>query len=316
MVNISNLHKPVLLKEVLENLHVKDGGVYVDATFGRGGYSRAILNKSDCQLYAFDRDPNVIDFAKDLKQEFGDNFYFISDKFSNMQARLEEIGVAEIDGIVLDLGVSSMQLDNEDRGFSFNSSARLDMRMNNSQGISAFEVVNYKSESELSNIIKNFGEEKKHRQIARNIVLTRAKNEITTALELSKIIQDVYKGQKIGKINPATKTFQAIRIFVNNELEELKKVLNISLNLLKKGGRLLVVSFHSLEDSCVKSFFRKYSGYKEKNISRYDLRNLSNQEPQKYPLSIAFSKAIKPSEEEIKDNIRSRSSRLRVAIKN
>lgn len=299
----------------MENLQVKDKEIYVDGTFGAGGYSTAILSKANCNLYAFDRDHNVLGFVDSLKAKFPKNFHFINDQFSNMKSRLNKLDINEVDGIVLDLGVSSMQLDEEERGFSFNSNAKLDMRMDQNKEISAFEVVNYKSEKELSNIIRDFGEEKKHRHIAKKIISKREEKEITTALELAEIVRGVYGNYNKKKIDPATKTFQAIRIFVNDELGELKLVLTSALSLLKKGGRLLVVSFHSLEDAYVKRFFRQNSGYNDRSISRYDPRNLLN-EDQEYQLSLPINKAIKPSKLEIEENVRSRSSRLRIAIKN
>lgn len=313
LLDNKNFHKSVLLDEVITNLEVCDNKVYVDGTFGAGGYSRAILSKADCTLYAFDRDLTVEKFANNLRDEFSDRFNFIHDKFSNMKNSLENIGVKEVDGIVLDLGVSSMQLDEDDRGFSFNSKARLDMRMDNSIGISAFDVVNHKSEKELSDIIRNFGEDRKHRQIAKNIIKHREKAEINTAIELANIIREVYGKYNPKKIDPATKTFQAIRIFINDELGELKKALNDALDLLKKGGKLLVVSFHSLEDSYVKKFFRDNSGYNDRNISRYVPQDL--QQSNDHKLSVLNAKAIKPSQQEIDNNIRARSSRLRTAIK-
>ncbi len=309
-----NFHKSVLLDEVLTNLNVRDNEIYVDGTFGAGGYSGAILNKANCTIYAFDRDLTVKRFADNLKEKFSDRFHFIHDQFSNMKDNLMRLGVKEVDGVILDLGVSSMQLDEENRGFSFNSKARLDMRMDDSTGISAFEVVNYKTEKELSDIIRDFGEDRKHRKIAKAIIDNREKKEITTAIELADIIRGVYGNYNPKKIDPATKTFQAIRIFINDELGELKQALIGALELLKKGGRLLIVSFHSLEDSYVKKFFRDNSGYNDRNISRYTPQDLSKNN-ENYKLSLPFSKAIKPSKEEIENNIRSRSSRLRIAIR-
>lgn len=310
-----NFHKPVLLDEVLENLQVKDNEIYVDCTFGAGGYSGAILNVANCELYAFDRDENVTKFSDKLSEKFPNNFHFINEKFSNLKNSLENYNINKVDGVVLDLGVSSMQLDEEERGFSFNSPARLDMRMDRTKGISAFEVVNYESEKELSRIIKEFGEENKNRLIAKKIVEKRQEKEIVTAVELAQIVRGVYGKYNPKKIDPATKTFQAIRIFVNDELGELKLVLNDVLDVLKSGGRLLVVSFHSLEDSYVKRFFRDNSGYNDRSVSRYDPSNLLNQN-KKYSLFVPINKAIQPSEVEVKNNIRSRSARLRVAIRN
>jgi len=299
----------------MENLQVKDNETYVDCTFGAGGYSGAILKKANCNLYAFDRDESVKKFADGFAEKFPNHFHFINEKFSNLKNSLKERNIEKVDGVVLDLGVSSMQLDQEDRGFSFNSNAKLDMRMDRSKGISAFEVVNYESEKELARIIRDFGEENKSRLIAKKIVEKREEKEIVTALELAQIVRGVYGKYNPKKIDPATKTFQAIRIFVNDELGELRLVLDDVLDVLKSGGRLLVVSFHSLEDSYVKRFFRENSGYNDRSTSRYDPVNLLN-ENKKYRLSVPVNKAIMPSETEIENNIRSRSSRLRVAIRN
>ncbi len=304
-------HKPVLLKEVLEALSPKDGEVFIDGTFGAGGYSKAILQAANVRVIGFDRDANVQKFAQGLSVEFGDKFQFIHSPFSMMENEVSE----KVDGIVLDLGVSSMQLDEENRGFSFSSQARLDMRMDSSSGISAFEVVNSFEEVELSKIIRDFGEEKKHRRIAKKIVEARQKGEITTGLELAEIVKKVY-GFQAGKIHPATKTFQAIRIFVNDELGELKQALEASKNMLKSGGRLVIVSFHSLEDSLVKAFMRQESGYNDRNFSRYEPSSVLEGKQKEYEFFLPKGSAIKPSEEELRENIRSRSSRLRLMVKN
>ncbi len=303
-------HKPVLLKEVLEALKPKNGEVFIDGTFGAGGYSKAILQAADVKVIGFDRDENVKKFAQDLGEEFGDRFQFIHSPFSMMEEQVSE----KVDGIVLDLGVSSMQLDEEERGFSFSSSARLDMRMDSSSGISAFEVVNSFEEAELSKIIGDFGEERNHRRIAKRIVEARKKKEIVTGLELAEIVKKVY-GFQVGKIHPATKTFQAIRIFVNDELGELKKALGAAQNMLRSGGRLAVVSFHSLEDSLVKSFVRQESGYNDRVFSRYEPPSVLVDQVKVHNFSLPKGSVIKPSDEELRENIRSRSARLRVAIK-
>ena len=350
-MNNYQVHKSVLIKEVLEALNPKDGEVFIDGTFGAGGYTRAILEAANCRVFGLDRDQNVEKFAKELKKEFGDKFNFIKSPFSLMEEcipkllesskdllrhagphkcgaatirrenkeiypRLESLGYVDqkVDGIVLDLGVSSMQLDEEGRGFSFSSSAKLDMRMDSSSGISAFEVVNEFEEVELSKIIRDFGEEKKHRIIVKKIVEARQKGPINTGLELAEIVKKVY-GFQVGKIHPATKTFQAIRIFVNDELGELQRALEASKQMLKKDGRLVVVSFHSLEDSLVKSFLREESGYNDRNFSRYEPQSNSLGQQKIYNFSLPKGSSIKPSEAELKENIRSRSARLRSAIK-
>ena len=304
-------HKPVLLKEVLESLSPKDNEVFIDGTFGAGGYSKAILQAANVNLIGFDRDKNVQKFVQNLSSEFGNRFQFICSAFSRMASEIVE----KVDGIVLDLGVSSMQLDEEERGFSFSSSAILDMRMDSSSGISAFEVVNGFEEVELSKIIRDFGEEKKHRNIAKKIVEARSKGEIKTGLELAEIVKKVY-GFQVGKIHPATKTFQAIRIFINDELGELKAALEASKKLLKPGGRLVIVSFHSLEDSLVKAFMRQESGYNDRNFSRYEPISALAELKKEFEFYLPQGSAIKPGDEELKENIRSRSARLRLAIKN
>jgi 16S rRNA (cytosine1402-N4)-methyltransferase len=309
-VNKQNPHKPVLIKEVLESLNPKDGEIFIDGTFGAGGYSKAILQSSNVELIGFDRDLSAKKFAVKLDEEFGEKFTFIHSPFSQMGERVER----KVDGIVLDLGVSSMQLDEEERGFSFNSNTKLDMRMDQSSGISAFEVINEFDEAQLAKIIFEFGDERKSRQIAKRIVAAREKEAIETCSRLAEIVFKVFGFQK-GKIHPATKTFQAIRIFVNDELGELKKALESATDLLKEDGRLVVVSFHSLEDSIVKKFFREKSGYFDRPTSRYALESL-NLEAKEFEFSLVKNSAIKPNEEELKENIRSRSARLRFGIRN
>lgn len=311
-MNQHQFHTSVLLKEVLENLKPQDNEIYIDGTFGAGGYSRAILESANCAVYGFDRDYSVKKFADVLGQEFKDRFHFIHSPFAEMLKMMAAQKIDQVDGIVLDLGVSSMQLDEEGRGFSFSSSAKLDMRMDDRITVSAFEVVNEMSEADLTKIIRDFGEEKKSRIIAKKIVEKRQFGPITSCLDLAEIVKKVY-GWQVGKIHPATKTFQAIRIFVNDELGQLRQALQSAKQLLRTGGRLVVVSFHSLEDSMVKSFLREESGYNDRNISRY--QPVMNQS-RIHSFSLPKGSAIKPGEDELKNNIRSRSSRLRVAIKN
>jgi len=308
-------HKPVLLKEVLENLKPKDGEIYIDGTFGAGGYSRAILQKANCRVYGFDRDISVKKFADKLHEEFGDNFHFIKSEYSQIKEQMANLGISEVDAVILDLGVSSMQLDEDERGFSFNSNHKLDMRMDRSCGVSAYEVVNQFSQAELTKIIKEFGEEKRAYQIAKKIIAARNKGVIETAAQLADIARSAYGYKKSGRIDSATKTFQAIRIFVNDELGELKKGLTAAKSILRKNGRLIVVSFHSLEDSFVKNFMREESGYNQLNYSRYDPKVLMD-EKKEFSFTILKNGAIKPSDEELEENIRARSARLRVAIKN
>lgn len=298
-------HFPVMLPEVLENLRPCEGGLYVDATFGNGGYSEAILRAADCKVIALDRDPSVLPRVNELKQEFGSRFEFRAGQFGNFSQLIEE----SIDGAVFDIGVSSMQLDEAERGFSFSKEAPLDMRMSKN-GTSAADLVNSLKEEDLANLIYKYGEERKSRSIARKIAEYRKTKQITTTKELAEIIYTVIH-RTPNSIDPATRTFQALRIAVNNELEELEKGLSGATERLKPGGRLVVVDFHSLEDRIVKNFFKEHAG-KEARSSRYmpDLTIKTG--------SITFSecsKAITPSQEEIAQNSRSRSAKLRYAVK-
>lgn len=303
-------HKPVMLKEVLHHLKAKDGETYLDCTFGAGGYSRAILQSANCQLYAIDRDILAQEFALNLQEEFPQNFHFLRGQFSNCQELLQKAGIKEIDAMVLDIGVSSMQLDLMERGFSFDSDEKLDMRMDQNSYPSAFEVVNEMSESDLARIIKDFGDEPKARQIAKRIIAARQQNTITSCRNLADIARSLYIGY--SKTDAATRTFQAIRIFVNSELDELKQALNASLALLKKGGRLIVVSFHSLEDAIVKNFLKEQAGL-SKTFSRY--QPLTNEDEVEKKFKIITKSSISPTSEEVKNNIRARSAKMRVAIK-
>lgn len=298
-------HYPVMLKEVLQYLAPVDGGVYVDATFGNGGYSEAILKAADCKVIALDRDPNVKNRAEELKTLYGERFDFRAGQFGDFSKLVTET----VDGAVFDIGVSSMQLDQAERGFSFSKDAPLDMRMSQS-GDSAADLVNQLPESELADLIFNFGEERRSRAIAKKIIESRKITPIITTRQLAEIIYTV--NHRIpGQIDPATRTFQALRIAVNNELGELQTGLEGATQRLTSGGRLVVVDFHSLEDRIVKNYFKTNSG-KNVHISRY--------KPQQDTLNpgLAFkecSKAIPPSPEETAENPRSRSAKLRYAIK-
>lgn len=305
------MHKPVLLNEVLHHLQPQNGEIYVDMTFGAGGYSRAILESCDCRVFSVDRDVNAVGLAGNFKREFGERFDFLPGNFSQIEEMLAAHGVAEIDGIVFDLGVSSMQFDDKERGFSFDSDAPLDMRMSGVEsGISAFDVVNEMAEGELASIIKEFGEERQAKRIARKIVEGRKSKQITSCRELADIVRSCFGGGYF-KIDPATRTFQAIRIFVNRELEEVSLALEAAKNLLKKGGRLIVVSFHSLEDVIVKNFLKEQAGI-AKTFSRYEPQIESEIAAS---FKIVNKSAIKPSEGEVAENYRSRSSKMRVAVK-
>ncbi|GHT90610.1 ribosomal RNA small subunit methyltransferase H [Alphaproteobacteria bacterium] len=277
-------HKSVLLKEVLDMLSPMDGGVYFDGTFGGGGYTKAILGSADCRVIACDRDDRVIKIADDFKKKYGDRFQFFHDKFSNIKSIMRE----DCDGVVLDLGVSNFQLADPERGFSFKSSGPVDMSMGLCNE-TAMDVIHRYSEKDLADIIYKFGEEHFSRKIAKHIKLNLKK--INNTEDLANVIRNCI-GRR-GKIDPATKTFQALRIFVNKELEELEKVLSDSIPLLKPNGKILVVSFHSLEDRIVKLFFKGLSY------------------PKDSPFILLNKKPITSSEEEFILNPKSRSAKLR-----
>ena len=296
-------HYPVMLAEVLDALALKDGAVYVDATFGNGGYTEAMLKAAKCKVIAIDRDPSVKAKADELKKKYGERFEFVAGKFGDLSSLVKE----KIDGVVFDIGVSSMQLDEAERGFSFAKDAPLDMRMS-SKGETAAEVVNNMGEKELADVIYEFGEEKKSRHIAAKIALYRKTKKIETTKELAEIIYTVIR-KKFGEIDPATRTFQALRIYVNDELGELRRGLEGATSLLKPKGRLVVVDFHSLEDRIVKNFFNEKAG-KEESVSRY----MPEMKKTKDIIFNKISKAIKPSEKEIIENPRSRSAKLRYAV--
>jgi len=306
MLNSNFNHKSVMLNEVLENLDLKNKGVYIDATFGAGGYSKAILDANEKnQVIAFDRDENVKKLASSFKKQYQERFNFYNECFSNIKnIKLRD----DIAAIIFDLGVSSMQLDDADRGFSFNKKAKLDMRMGKNS-ISAYEVVNQFKEEDLANIIYQYGDEKYSRIIAKNICKERAVKPIKFTTELADIIAKA-KNRYFSKTHPATKSFQAIRIYVNQELEEIKNALEATKKLLKKNGKLIIVSFHSLEDKIVKNFLKKHS--KTENSNRYLPLNDINKQEAIFKILINGKKT---SKDEIDSNIRARSAILRAAVR-
>lgn len=298
-------HIPVMLKEVLEHLAPKDGEVYVDATFGNGGYTQAILEAANCKVIAIDRDPTVLPRVEELKAKYGTRFEFRQGTFGNFAKLINQ----PVNGAVFDIGVSSMQLDQAERGFSFTKDAPLDMRMSCS-GRSAADIVNSMPEKELADLIFKYGEERKSRQIAAKIAAYRKTQAIETTKELAEIIYTVIH-KTPNSIDPATRTFQALRIAVNNELDELENGLEGAVECLKSQGRLVVVTFHSLEDRIVKSFFKEQSG-KTAGVSRYMPEVPQNSDGVKLS---ECSKAVVPGTEETENNKRARSAKLRCAIK-
>ena len=305
-------HVPVLVSEVLESLAPKDGEIYVDGTFGAGGYTRAILGAANCKILALDRDPNAVRDAAALIDEASGRLKVVEAPFSEMEtvARAELAG-EQLDGVVLDIGVSSMQLDDAGRGFSFQHDGPLDMRMSAS-GETAADFLNSADEEDIANVIYAFGEERKSRSIARAIVRHRAEKPFTRTLELADAVARVFHGRKIDGRHPATRTFQALRIFVNDELGELANGLSAAEHILKPGGRLVVVSFHSLEDRIVKKFFAERTG-KTASVSRHIPQESIKSLPPSFRL--VNSRPLTPSKGELDVNPRARSARLRAAIR-
>ena len=297
-------HFPVMLPEVLEKLAPHDGETYIDATFGNGGYTEAVLQAANCKVIAIDRDPTVLPRVQELQKIYGQRFEFRQGCFGD----LNHLIVNAVNGFMFDIGVSSMQLDQAERGFSFSKQAPLDMRMSCS-GQTAADIVNHMPEKDLADLIYKYGEERKSRQIAAKIVQYRATKPIETTTELANIIYSVIH-RAPHAIDPATRTFQALRIAVNRELEELENGLNAALNLLQPKGRIVVVSFHSLEDRIIKTFFRDKSG-NNAHASRYMPQNTLTADV----VLTNVSKAILPSAEELALNPRSRSAKLRSAQK-
>ena len=298
-------HYSVMLEEVLEALDVKESGVYADCTFGRGGYTRAILAaQEDSKVIALDRDVTALDAAQEFQQTYGDRFAFHQRCFDELVDILKDD--EKLDGLVFDLGVSSPQLDRPERGFSFRFEGPLDMRMG-TEGITAAEVVNTYGEEDLANLIYRYGEEKKSRTIAAAIVMDRKDKPFKTTQDLAELLRRIVPKSKDG-IDPATRTFQALRIHVNDELGQLERALENALKVLKPGGRLVVVSFHSLEDRLVKQFMVAHGKRVAVNRYRPDVAGVEHA-----PLKIISRKALVPRLDETKENPRSRSAKLRVA---
>ncbi len=300
------MHKTVLLNEAIDNLNIKIDGIYVDATLGFGGHSGLILKRIKRGfLFAFDQDDMAIDYSEKKLSEISNNYEIIKSNFANLKEELNKRSISEIDGIVFDLGVSSPQLDIAERGFSYHNDAPLDMRMDTSKDFSAYNVVNEYSYEELVRVLRDYGEEKYATSIAKNIIKERSIKPIRTTLELVEVIKKSMPFKAMKDSHPARKSFQAIRIEVNNELEVLKIALEDAISMLKVGGRISVITFHSLEDRIVKDIFNKYSKV-DGNLSKLPFIP-EGLEP-KYKL-IAN---ITPSREELEENNRARSSRLRV----
>ena len=299
------MHKSVLLNECIQNLNLKDDSVIVDCTLGYGGHSSEILKRIPKGfLYAFDQDKEAIQSASQRLNEINCNYQIINDNFVNIDKYI----IDKVDGVLFDLGVSSPQLDEEERGFSFHKDARLDMRMNREKELDAYKVVNEYSFDDLNRIIRDYGEEKYSFSIARDIVEKRKIKKIETTLELVDIIKDAVPMKYKREHHPARKTFQAIRIEVNDELNVFRKALTKALDLLKVNGRICVITFHSLEDKICKDIFNEVT----KNIDGYKDMPII---PKELEPKFKKIKTIEPSKEELDENNRSRSAKLRVIEK-
>lgn len=302
-------HIPVMLDEVLQALAPRDGGAYVDGTFGVGGYTRAILDAADTTVWAIDRDPEAIARGTRIAKEYDERLTMLQGRFGEMSALLHAAGVTQVDGVVFDLGVSSPQIDDAARGFSFRFDGPLDMRMEK-QGPTAADVVNSMEEAELALLIARLGEERRARRVARAIVEARANGPITRTSELADIVRRVVP-QGRSRIDPATRTFMALRLHVNAELDELESGLSCAEACLAPEGRLVVVSFHSLEDRRVKKFLQVRAGALPSG-SRHQPPSAPRRAPS---LRLVRRGVLKPSDSEASRNPRSRSARLRAAIR-
>ena len=301
-------HVPVMLREVLDTLSPSDGGVFADATFGAGGYSRAILEAAACRVLGIDRDPDAVERGNALAEQFSGRLEVLNGCYGDMKELLKDSGVDRLDGVAFDLGVSSMQLDQAERGFSFRADGPLDMRMGR-DGETAADVVNHLEEKELADIIFRYGEERLSRRIARAIVKTRSTQPFERTSQLADLVRRVMP-RAGDRLDPATRTFQALRIHVNDELGEIERGLKAAESLLAPGGRLAVVSFHSLEDRKVKDFLRQRSGGTPRPSRHLPDSASSGQEPS---FRLLRRGAIKPSADEVAVNPRARSARLRAA---
>lgn len=302
-------HISVLLREVIDILAPKDGGIYVDGTFGAGGYTRAILEAADCRVYGIDRDPLAISMGREMVADYEGRLVMIEGCYADMEALLAKHNVQAVDGIALDIGVSSMQLDEAERGFSFMREGPLDMRMSG-KGRTAADIVNEESEAELARIIFVYGEEQRSRAIARAVAERRELAPFTSTVELAEVVASVVRPTGKG-IHPATRTFQALRIVVNDELGQLVKGLVASERLLTPGGRLAVVSFHSLEDRRVKNFLSARSEGRARPSRHVPVMD----EGPAPTFKLIKRGSIKARADELAVNPRSRSARLRGAIR-
>ena len=303
-------HVPVMAREVIDAIEPRDGGRYLDGTFGGGGYTAALLDRADCKVFAIDRDPDAIAAGQSLAVRYAPRLRLIEGRFGDMAELLSAEGVDDVDGVTLDLGVSSMQFDRAERGFSFRGNGPLDMRMEK-RGPSAADLVNEAEEADLADIFWRYGEERRSRRVAHAIVEARKVKRIETTGELAEIVRRAVGLSAKDESDPATRAFQALRIAVNDELGELERGLAAAESVLAPGGRLAVVSFHSLEDRAVKEFVRARAG-RTPGPSRHAPPRSSEREATLRDLT---RRPVLPSESEVAANPRARSARLRVAEK-
>ncbi|MDD3048622.1 MAG: 16S rRNA (cytosine(1402)-N(4))-methyltransferase RsmH [Bacilli bacterium] len=301
------MHKSVLLKETINNLNIREDLIYVDCTLGYAGHSREVLKRiNKGLLFAFDQDKDAIEYSKTKLEAISDRFVIINSNFVNLKTELNNRDINKVDGILFDLGVSSPQLDNAKRGFSYQQNARLDMRMDNSNELSAYEVVNTYPYEKITDILFRFGEEKYAKSIAKHIIKAREIKPIETTLELVEIIKNSVPEKYKRETHPAKRTFQALRIEVNKELDVLEKALEDAINMLNPKGRICLITFHSLEDKICKKIFKKYSEV-DAVINKLPVI------PEEYKPILKIIGKFDPSKEEIEENNRSRSATLRVA---
>jgi 16S rRNA (cytosine1402-N4)-methyltransferase len=303
-------HVPVMLGEVLDTLAPRDGGIYLDGTFGGGGYASAILSAADCTLHAIDRDPDAIARGAAVAARFPGRLHLVQGRFGDMLELVRGQGVQALDGVVLDLGISSFQIDQAERGFSFRFDGPLDMRMEKS-GPSAADLVNRLPEAELADILWQLGEERHSRRIARTIVAARRESPVETTGQLVRIIHSCMPRDPSGQ-DSATRSFQALRLKVNDELGEVERGLAAAAELLAPGGRLVVVAFHSLEDRLVKRFMQQAAG-RAPGISRH--LPVADHQRKAASFRLVVNNALRPGEAETSANPRARSARLRAIEK-
>lgn len=305
---MKKMHYSVLLNESIDGLNIKDGGTYVDCTLGYAGHSKVILEKNKKgKLFAFDEDENAVKYSREALSSIGDNFTIFKENFSNLKETLEKENILKVDGFLFDLGFSSPQIDDAKRGFSFKLNAPLDMRMDTQNSLTAKDVVNTYSLEKLTDIFFKYAEEKYSKVIASAICKERKNKEIVTTFELVDIIQKAVGASYFYKNHPEREIFQAIRIEVNNELSVIEKALPDAIDMLSKGGRICVITFHSLEDRLVKQIFKKYSEVDDILKGMIDIPD-----GYKPKIKIINKKPILPTDEEINENSRSHSAKLRI----